>query len=268
MANDSKQTQTSPVKNLIFWVVTIAFPFILLALVELGLRIGGYNEEARDLFIELPNNPEYLAPNPAFSTRYFPAFQPQIAPNIFLKDKEPNTFRVFVFGGSSTQGFPYNFYNAFSGRLEEMLLMNTKDINVEVINLGMTAVNSYVVWDLSSRVLEYEPDAVVIYAGHNEFYGSFGVGSSQFGLGTNIGLKRTIIRLKDLSLFQLIENMMKKEMPDAKKRTMMARVVAESSIERGGELYNAGAEQFRENMKDVVSLFSENNISIFIQEIL
>ena len=103
--------------------------------------------------------------------------------------KRSNTFRVFVFGGSSTQGFPYNFYYSFAEQLEQRLLLNTEGVHVEVINLGMTAVNSYVIRDLSQRVMEYKPDAVIIYAGHNEYYGSFGAASTQFGFVNNIYLK-------------------------------------------------------------------------------
>lgn len=83
---------------------------------------------------------------------------------------------------SSALGFPYNFYYSFADQIEQQLLVSTEGVNVEVINLAMTAINSYVIHDLSKRVQEYEPDAVIIYAGHNEFYGSFGgINSIQYG---------------------------------------------------------------------------------------
>ena len=53
----------------------------------------------------------------------------------------------------------------------------------------MTAVNSYVIRDLAKRVLDYEPDAAIIYAGHNEYYGSFETATTQFGFTNSIGLK-------------------------------------------------------------------------------
>ena len=101
--------------------------------------------------------------------------------------------------------FPYNFYYSFAEQLEQRLLLNTEGVHVEVINLGMTAVNSYVIRDLSQRVMEYEPDAVIIYAGHNEYYGSFGAASTQFGFVNNIYLKRIILWLKDLRFYQLLK---------------------------------------------------------------
>ena len=103
------------VKQIIFWVIASLIPFLCIAAVEISLRISGYEKEKQSLFVEAPNSPDYLLANAKFIERYFPSFVPEIAPNAFLKEKKPNTFRVFVFGGSSTEGFPYNFYNSFVG---------------------------------------------------------------------------------------------------------------------------------------------------------
>ena len=250
--------------KLLFWGITLLFPLILLGLIEGGLRIGGYNKDGRELFREINVKNMYLAPNPSFVGRYFPDFVPHLAADPFLKEKPENTFRIFVFGGSSTQGFPYNFYGSFSAKLQQRLLMETQGMQIEVVNLGMTAVNSYVIWDLRKRVMEYEPDAVIVYAGHNEFYGSFGVGSSQFGLGKSVGLKRLIIRMKNFALYQLIENLMKPEEEARDTRTMMAKVVRESSIEQGGDIYEAGIHQFEKNMGDFVAYFSGKDVPVYI----
>jgi lysophospholipase L1-like esterase len=183
----------------------------------------------------------------------------------FLKEKKEDTFRVFALGGSSTQGFPYNFYYSFSEQLEQKLLLNTTGVNVEVINLGMTAVNSYVIRDLSKRIMEYEPDAIIIYAGHNEYYGSFGAGSTQFGLVNNITLKRAVLLLKNLRLYQFLENLLKAPVTeDRTRRTMMAEVIKESEIELGGDIYESGIEQYRRNISDVLELFKGNQVPVYI----
>ena len=41
----------------------------------------------------------------------------------------------------------------------------------------MAAVNSYVLLDFVDEILDVDPDAVLIYAGHNEYLGVFGVAS-------------------------------------------------------------------------------------------
>lgn len=234
-------------------------------MLELGLRAGGYNEIKQDLFVEVPIHPEYLVINPTFVSRYFPSFTPDVARSTFLKEKEEDTFRIFVLGGSSTQGFPYNFYSSFSTQLEQQLLMETKGLNIEVINLGMTAVNSYVIWDLSRRLMEYKPDAILIYAGHNEYYGSFGVGSTQFDFGTGVLLKRLILYVKDWRLYQLIEDLVRpEEDSNPNNRTLMTRVVKDSEITLNSELFNAGINQFEENLSDVLEFFKNESVPVLI----
>ncbi|MDR9415327.1 MAG: GDSL-type esterase/lipase family protein [Gracilimonas sp.] len=252
-------------KRILFWVITLLIPVVLFLVLELSLRLGGYGEHKQDLFVEVKANPEYVSVNPAFVSRYFPLFSPDIARSPFLKKKDEDTFRIFVLGGSSTQGFPYNFYSSFSSQLEQRLLMETVGLNVEVINLGMTAVNSYVIRDLSKRVIKYKPDAILIYAGHNEYYGSFGVGSTQFGFGDGVGLKRLILKLKDLRLYQLFEELLISDGENNKSnRTLMARVVKDSGIPINSDLYRAGINQFKENLSDVLNLFKSENIPVFI----
>jgi len=256
---------TEKPKKLFFWGVTLLFPFLFLLIIEIGLRIGGYNSEAQDLFVPAPSNSAFLVSNTSFIKRYFPSFVPKVAPNAFRKQKRSNTFRVFVFGGSSTQGFPYNFYYSFADKLEQKLLLNTEGVNVEVINLGMTAVNSYVIRDLSKRVIQYEPDAVLIYAGHNEYYGSFGVASTQFGFVNNVSFKRLIIGLKNWRLYQLLESIASSNGVEAgERRTMMAKVISNSNIELGESVYSKGLNQFEDNIGDVLALFNKNKIPVYI----
>ncbi len=204
----------------------------------MGLRAFNYNEDGQDLFIEIPGHPELLVSNPTFLRRYFPSFTPKVAPIPFLKEKESNTYRIFVLGGSSAEGFPYNFYNSFSGRMKQKLDLETQGVNFEVINLGITAVNSYVIWDLRKRISDFEPDAIVLYTGHNEYYGSFGVGSKQFQLGENRWIKRLIINLKDFYLYQWLESIMSSSKQSQTDRTMMSLVVKDSQIEYGSDVLN------------------------------
>jgi lysophospholipase L1-like esterase len=254
-------------RNTVFWFITLSIPFLLFLGVEIALRIGGYEQEKQELFVEAPNTPDYLIANSKFIERYFPSFVPEIAPNAFRKEKLPNTFRIFVFGGSSAEGFPYNFYTGFADQLEQQLLLNTQGLPVEVINLGMTAVNSYVIRDLSKRVLPYEPDAVIIYAGHNEYYGSFGAATTQFGFSNSIGLKRLILWLKDWRIYQILENMLQlgsSDQDNGERRTMMAKVISESDIPVNSDIYRHGIQQYRSNMSNLVERFDKNGVPVFL----
>ena len=50
---------------------------------------------------------------------------------------------------------------------------------VEVVNLGITSIASFAVAQVVEDALVLSPDLVVVYTGHNEFYGLYGAGRHQ-----------------------------------------------------------------------------------------
>lgn len=90
-------------------------------------------------------------------------------PESFSAKKPSGTRRVFVLGGSTVQGRPYATETAFSTWLRLWLESAESDFEYEVINCGGTSYASYRVAKILDEVLEYEPDAIVLYTGHNEF---------------------------------------------------------------------------------------------------
>ena len=108
-------------KSFLFGLIAISLPLLLLVLVEGVLRLAGVAEATRAPFQPLPSKPDYLAFSPDYGARYFTTFRPGVAFNPFEREKGEDTFRVFVLGGSSTAGFPYQFYYGFPARLEARL---------------------------------------------------------------------------------------------------------------------------------------------------
>ena len=69
----------------------------------------------------------------------------------------------------------------------------------------MAAINSYSLLDFTDEILEQSPDALLIYAGHNEYYGALGVGSEQ-SLGNSRWLIRTYLKLRTIKTFLLVRD--------------------------------------------------------------
>src|SRR5690606_5250088 len=113
--------------------------------------------------------------------------------------------RIFVQGASSAVGFPFYRGGSFPRMLKHRLSQTFPEKNIEVVNTGITAVNSYTLWDLTDEIINQKPDLVIIYAGHNEYYGALGVGSST-ALGNHPFLIRTYLFFKDLRLFQFLDD--------------------------------------------------------------
>ena len=253
----------------VFRAAALALPILFIVLIEVILRLFGVGAASRTPFVPVEGRPEYVALSPEFGSRYFQGFTPGIAFNPFLPSKPDSTFRVFALGGSSAAGFPYAFYYAFPARLQDRLESFIPDLRVEVINLGMTAVNSYTLWHLKDYLPQYQPDAIVIYAGHNEFYGAFGAGSTMYALGNRVWLKRLTLRLKGSAVYSLLESLIVRppsgaDAAAAQGRTMMAQVVGDRSIDYQGEVFTAGIRQFEANVTEIIEMFAGRGIPVYL----
>lgn len=251
-------------QSLLYWIITLLSPFIILVLLESILILSDYKSENQELFREIGSTEGLVVANTNYLSRYFEGFTPEIAPAPFNKTKQENSYRIFVLGGSSTQGFPYHFYHSFPYSMYHRFNLETVGLQPEIINLGMTAVNSYVIWDLKDEIVKANPDAIIIYAGHNEYYGSFGVGSNQFGHVNSMFLKRLILKLKDYRLYQFLEGILRPSAETTSDRTMMAQVVKESEIKFDQETYQLGIDQFKNNISDFIDVMNEHDIKVLI----
>ncbi len=87
----------------------------------------------------------------------------------FVKEKLPETYRVFCLGGSTTYGRPYKHEVSFCGWLEEFLNVLAPDMDWQIINVGGISYASYRVAKLMEELASYGPDLFIVYSGHNEF---------------------------------------------------------------------------------------------------
>ena len=90
-------------------------------------------------------------------------------PASFVYPKPVNAFRVFVVGGSTVQGRPWENETAFPKWLEICVAANLPKRDVEVINCGGVSYASYRLSHIVEEVIEYEPDLLIVCTGHNEF---------------------------------------------------------------------------------------------------
>lgn len=245
----------------------IALPVVFLLLLELGLRLGGYGE-SYPLFVG-SGQPEYLVPNPEVGKRYFPegSFLPAPALDFFRAQRSPETFRIVFQGGSSAEGFPYRHGGAPSRMLEHRLQETFRGRDVEVVNTAMTAVNSHTLLDQADEIIEQRPDAVMIYAGHNEYYGVFGVGSTQWA-GRSRALVRAYLALRDLRIVQLLNDILPSaagpQEGGVAPRSAMELMAGNRQITLGSPAYQRGMEQFRANLAELLSRYQEHGVPVFI----
>lgn len=264
----------------LFRGVAVTIPFLFFLLLEMGLRLSGFGRDL-PLFILNQTSPDYLLPNPDVVKRYFPAgaATPNVSmeANFLLKVKPDNAIRIIVQGGSTAAGFPYGLGASLAGLLDHRIKDSLPEQSVEVVNTAMSAVNSYTLLDFADEIIEQQPDAVLIYAGHNEFLGILGVGSnySAYGSGTTNLL---FLKFKSLRTFQLLQGLYTKTQgngasaadaptPGENARTLMAQVAKHKDIALGSHLFEQGIAQFETNMSLLLAKYQNAGIPVFISTI-
>ena len=191
----------------------------------------------------------------------------------FRKVKEPGTLRIFVLGESTTIGYPYFHNGSFHRWLQYRLMRSFPDKKLEIVNLSLTAVNSYTVLGFARSVVHYEPDAVLIYTGHNEYYGALGVGSTN-RLGGSPWLVNTLLWLRQLRFVQLLTRTYDRiahvfsSGSSKNGRMRMELMVADQEIAYGSPLFTRGIRQFETNMDETLDIFHRNKIPVFISNVV
>ena len=283
MRKDTKTSKSSldisKGKRILFNILLILIALVALLIVEGILRLSNYGGDLR-LFVSAPEEvSNYFRLNPDIGNRYF--YQqfsvPDPTKDLFLKKKPENCYRIFVLGGSTTAGFPYGNNLMFPRILWRRLQDQFPEKRIEVVNTAMAAINSYTILDFTDEILDYEPDLILIYAGHNEFYGALGVASLE-----SIGRRRSIIKIylkmQHLRLFRLLRTLISKvrsasephnenssEDPTA---TLMERIVSEQYIPLGSKLYEQGKKQFRANLEEILKTTHRAKVPVVLSELV
>lgn len=274
--NKEKQTEKSGKKSPIwFYAVMILIPVVFIVGLEVLLRFLNYGYDFQQFITTSSYHKDKIFLNPDLPRKYFFNIKssPSVLPDGFDIQKKDNAFRVFVLGESSAAGWPYVPNASFPRHIKRKLELLYPQNTIEVINCSMSAINTYTLRDFVPGILEQKPDLVLIYTGHNEYYGALGVGSS-VSLGYSRALVNTYIKLIDFKTTQFLQNIVSsiyglfrssdEKSGEAGNETLMSRMIGESLISYNSDLYNYGIEQFGGNMDDILKMLKEKNIPVIL----
>jgi lysophospholipase L1-like esterase len=251
-----------------FYVLSVLLPVIFFVILEMFLRIINYGNNF-DQWVDVGEGKYTINSN--IGKKYFPSgyFNPAASEDEFDIHKKANAFRIFVLGESSAEGFPYGPMGSFSRYIRRRLDLVYPNTPIEVINLGMTAINSYTLLDLLPGVLDQQPDLILIYTGHNEYYGAMGVGSVE-SFGSSRALIRLMLYLNDFRITQLLRNSLTwatsllSSGNAAPSGTVMSIMAKDKYILLNSKLFNAGVEQFKENMTDILKSIEDKGVPVIL----
>jgi len=261
-------------RRAIFTTLDVLLPFVCLAGVELTLRVlwrGG----ALPLFVPTVAAGGHAreAVNPLVGRRWFtgPAALAPPSANYrpFFVRKPTHTLRIFAMGESTTAGFPYPPNGTFTRLVEEALQDVLPADSVQVINIGIPATDSYALVDEADEVIAQHPDAVMIYAGHNEFYGALGVGATGPILSGHPQLVRAYVRLQHLRTVLAVRAGMlwlrgRLHHGTRLETGLDETLVAQQEVPLAGAMYRRGERQFASNLALLLDRFRAAHVPVFI----
>jgi lysophospholipase L1-like esterase len=209
----------------------------------------------------------YLSANPAIGRRYFAGASSAPAPprEVFAAEKPDNGFRAFVLGESTTAGFPYPHNGTFSRALQDALRDALPDDSVEVINLGIAATTSWTVADLAREIVAQDPDVVLIYAGHNEYYGVLGAASTQ-GAATP-ALIRLSLWLQRSRTYLAMRNLLTARRAAAaadSAPSFMEVLARDQYVALGDDRFRRGVRTFGDNLIRAIGVFRARGIPVLV----
>ncbi|MFN8208416.1 MAG: hypothetical protein U0T82_13555 [Bacteroidales bacterium] len=263
----------SPGKKRLFYGIMVLMALMFFVILELSLRLFHYGSELQ-LFIPSKVMPGYYQVNPAVSKRFFSNLKgTETGNDVFLVNKPDTCFRVFVMGCSTARGFPFQMSATFSRILQQRLQDLYPHTRIEMVNTSMAAINSYAMYDFIDEILGQKPDLILIYTGHNEYYGAMGVSSVEGG-GNVRWLKIMHLKLVRLKTYQLVQQLVRKiagtfaDESTRPKGTLMTRMAIKNAIEYDSELYRAGIQQFADNMEVVVKKTHDAGVKLVMGELV
>jgi tetratricopeptide (TPR) repeat protein len=272
----SQKGGTPASRHRFFFFFTLLFPFLLVATLEFSLRVAGYGS-GYDLIIRRRiNGVEYYSVNRSVGHRYFAqpgSIVPEPGEDTFTIAKKKNTRRIFCLGESTMAGFPYELHATPASLLRDRLQAMLPQYHIEVVNVALSAVGSYVVEDFIGELQQYEPDLFVVYAGHNEFYGIYGAGSSISIPGGEWATRFTLSLQKSRS-FQLARSAYFhllgwfSKSPTGPSPSLMGQMVGNQEILYHDRTYQRARAVYADNLRRIIGSARAMNVPILFSTLV
>jgi tetratricopeptide (TPR) repeat protein len=245
-----------------------AAPIVFFCALEGGLRLAGFGEST-DLFIP-DDTAGFFRTNPHFTDPFIPAsFGIQPLNFRIARHKQPNALRVFVLGESAAQGIPEPEFG-FASQLRAQLRARFPGRTVELFNLGITAINSHVVYRAARQAAAFEPDLFVVYMGNNEVVGPYGPGCAYLSATPPIWFIRASVRVRSTRTGQLLGQLLSRWLPSGSKAREWKgmETFADNSVRGNDPRLQAVYRNYSANLKDILDLAGRAGIRTVLATVI
>ena len=238
-------------------------PALVLVLLELGLRVVGFGYPTGFTVKRTVSGKKVYQPNAKFTWRFFTrALAREHTPFSVAVQKDHGTFRIFVLGGSAAQGVPdYSF--GFSRILEVQLRQRYPQKRFEIINVGITAINSHVTLEIARHCAKLDADLFIVYLGNNEVVGPFGAGTVFAPFHSSLGMIRFNIAAQSTRTGQLMDRVFNLfSSPVTPSQWAGMSMVADKQTPIDAPAMRAVWSHFHQNLADICHVTRKRNIPV------
>ncbi len=259
-------------RHIVFSLLPVTALLLLIVLTEIGLRVFSPSQQAALADTVSLDGVTWYQTNRMFLRKYFPAntpLVPEFKTTLFRRGKSRNTFRIMCLGGSSMFGTPYDMNANIPGLLRKQLRRIYPAKEIEVVNWGASAINTNVIRDFAPELLAYHPDLVLVYSGHNEFYGPEGVGAS-FLNRRFVWMTRLKYAAREFRLMQLLQEWTGRSGGGGQKGealNLMRQVSEGSLVALDSDETRRIVQVFGDNLRAILQTFKEARVPVIISEV-
>ncbi|MFA6541194.1 MAG: hypothetical protein WCT99_06285, partial [Bacteroidota bacterium] len=259
------------VKKLFFAAASILFFLAVFGALELLLE-NIYPELSPHLVSEVQYDQiQWFQINRRYLEQYFAKGDyliPEFKPSLFRKEKTDSTFRIICLGESSMFGVPYQMTANVPGILRRQLRHLFPHKEIEVINFGASAINTNVILDFAPQLVKFNPDLILIYTGHNEFYGPDGIGASWIEKQIP-ALTRLKYRLNRLAIVKLLSSLGSNNDQTANPipESLMEQVSHNARVPLNSDDARLVFSNFKNNMTAIIGIFQDRHIPILVSDV-
>lgn len=266
--------------------VGVLLAITLLALVEGGLRFAGLGGGVPLLRpLELASPPPDLALGAALyevHPRLAGPFFGRTGPGggellgshrreLVVQPKPAGTRRIVLVGASTIEGFPLPRSLTAARFLAAMIDHVAPGQPTEVLNLGVTAVASFPIRKIAIAAIEQlEPDAVVVYEAHNEFFGASGMASYQ-AMGRAPWVQELTWQIRRLALYEALVDLTASPPSPARElgRDQLIQVMAAvPEIAPEGELHAAARRSLAANYGAILAAGRAHGVPVMLATVV
>ncbi|HSD64598.1 MAG TPA: hypothetical protein VLB50_12390 [Ignavibacteriaceae bacterium] len=259
----------------VFRLVLVLIPISVFFILEVILRLTGYEDDLNFVSRIERNGKEYYTINQLVGKRYFGKdrlYYRKGSHDYFEVNKSPNTIRIFCFGESTMAGFPFEYNAIPSEFFRERLQAALPGKNIEVINTAIAATNSFTVDEFAQVLINYKPDLFLVYMGQNEFYGVYGVGST-ISAGKSRWVVKTYLWFQQFKTFLLLKNTINYigslfKSGDSQNDKILMEEMANNSIKYDSDDFKTAVNTFRLNYEDIINIARKYNVPVLISNLV